>query len=249
MNDNNEGDKTTIRVQVSDAHQDIILDWSKDWYDIKRDTFRQLAEFTGIPLKNSYDISFSKLPVTNDVYPENPFVFRAGARAWFRVTNSYPRPEDIQLPRSLAPCKKQDFKDKFFRDGDCFALNTRLKMKFTLEELFVEYRLVHRDLIDETECSSSFCHHTSNKAFLDKQAKITNSDLESYLRAQPRPDPLILDRPYTIADELIDPVQIRKRKILADFNIGQYFNSYCKCLDSNLPFVRHRLRTYWPNRG
>ncbi|XP_015791469.1 uncharacterized protein LOC107368207 [Tetranychus urticae] len=246
MNNDNDCNKTIIRVQVSDAHQDIILDWSKDWYDIKRDTFRQLAEFTGISLKSAYDISFWKPPVTNDVYPENPFAFRADGRAWFRITNSYPSPEDI--PRSGLRCTKQDFKDKFFRDGDCFALNTKMKMEVTLDELYVSYRLVHLDLIDKTECNRLFCHHMSNKAFLDKQAKITNPNIESYLRAQYRPVPRIEYGDINFNYDFHNAKDIREREIHADLNIGQYFYSYCTAF-LNATTNQRTPRIYWPNRG
>uniref|UniRef100_T1KXP1 Uncharacterized protein n=2 Tax=Tetranychus urticae TaxID=32264 RepID=T1KXP1_TETUR len=188
-------------------------------------------------------ISFSKPPVGNDVYPENPFVGRADDRASLLIEKSYPGSEEI--PQGYyRTCTKQDYRDKFFRDGDCFALNTKMGMYPSLDGFSVQYRLVHKDLIDETECDQWFCHHISNKAYLTKQAKITNSNIESYLRDQPRPN--VRNRIYD--DELHAVVSTREREIHADLDIGQYFNSYCSFSHDEM-FRTIRPRIYWPNRG
>ncbi|XP_015791098.1 uncharacterized protein LOC107367860 isoform X1 [Tetranychus urticae] len=242
MNNNKDCDKTTIRVQVSDAYRDIIIDWSKEFRDIEKEMFRQLAEFTGISLKKSKDLGFIK-PPGNNVYPDNSYVHVVGHLAYCNMRNSYPEAQD--RTESSVLFTTQDLKDKYFRDGDCFSLNTKMKMQFTLDELYVEYRLVHLDLIDETECSLSFCHHISNKGFLDKQAKITNSDIESYLRDQPRPS---LNGIVFFTNELHDAIFMREREIHADLNIGQYFNSYCSFSYDEM-FRTIRPRIYWPNRG
>ncbi|XP_015791693.1 uncharacterized protein LOC107368389 [Tetranychus urticae] len=243
MNTNdNDCDKTTIRVELSDACRDIIIDWSKEYNDVKKELFRQMAEFTGIPIEKTWDIVLNRPPIGNGVYPDNPFVHSAGSTAYLRFENSDREPED--RPQSYWVCTKKDFRYKFFGNDNCFALNTRMRMRVTLDELYVSYSLVHRDLIDETECNTMFCHHSSNRAFLDKQAKIMNSNIESYLRDQPRPVPDTINGIYILENEMYDIVFTRKREILADLNIGQYFDEYCK-----LSYSRARPRIYWPNRG
>ncbi|XP_015791463.1 uncharacterized protein LOC107368200 [Tetranychus urticae] len=235
-------DKTTIKVQVSDTYRDLILDWSMEFWDLKKEIFKQLAEFTGIPMEKTSSLVFAKQPTGNNVFPDSPFVHFPGNRAFLLLKNWFPRPEEV--PRFRCSYTKADYRDKFFRDGDCFALNTRMKMKVSLDELYVSYSLVHRDLIDETECSKLFCHHMSNKAFLDKQVKIINSDIESHLRDQPRPNVEGID---FLGNELYAAILTREKEILADLNIGQYFQSYCKF--GRHWFLTRSPRTYWPNRG
>ncbi|XP_015788156.1 uncharacterized protein LOC107369697 [Tetranychus urticae] len=240
MYNKNDCDKTTIKVQVSDAYRIIIIDWSKN---IKKEIFRQLAEFTGISIEKTQSISFSKPPVGNDVNPPNPFLRPTGDLAICHFEKSFSRPAAI--PQGYYLYTKEDYRDKFFRDGDCFALNTRMFMTFTLDKFNVQYNLVHRDLIDETDCNQLFCHHISKKAFLDKQAKISNSDIESYLRNQPRPVPIVED---TLDEEFHAARVIRQREIHADLNIGQYFHSYCRFFSDGM-FPVPSPRIYWPNRG
>ncbi|XP_025017873.1 uncharacterized protein LOC112539518 [Tetranychus urticae] len=223
-------DKTTIRVELSDAHHDIIIDWSKEFDDVVKEMFRQLAEFTGMPIEKTWAVRFMK-PPGNDVHPENPFVHFAGSNSCLVIGNS---------PEFNIQYTKEDIRYKFFGDDNCFALNTMLDTTFFENDLTAEYLLFHRDLIDETECNTMFCHHSSNRAFLDKQAKIMNFNFESYLRDRPLPN-LSIDN--------FDVILARKWKILVDLNIGQYFDSYCKVYVSNETFDRRRLRTYWPNRG
>ncbi|XP_015791686.1 uncharacterized protein LOC107368386 [Tetranychus urticae] len=248
MNTNdNDRDKTTIKVQVSDAYRDIIIDWSQEYSDIRKGIFRQLAEFTGMSVEKTSVVRFAK-PPGNDVHPANPFLHPRGDLATCSFVKPYREPEyrPQDRPQGCYRYTNEDIRDKFFRDGDCFALNTTMFMNMvTLDTFHVQYRLVHLDLIDETECNRLFCHHTSNKAYLTKQAKIMNSNIESYLRDQPRPVPRERD---TLDDEFIAAWVIRQREIHADLNIGQYFNSYCRFFQDGMFFVPCP-RIYWPYRG
>ncbi|XP_015791689.1 uncharacterized protein LOC107368388 isoform X2 [Tetranychus urticae] len=235
---NHDFDKTTIRVELSDAYQDIIIDWSKEMDDIVKEMFRQMAEFTGMPIEKTWAIIFIKPPIGNGVHPENPFFDAAAGTAYFHFDNS-----DLRPLNGNSRYTKEDIRYKFFGDDNCFALNTNMDTTLTMDRLDVNHLLVHRDLIDETECNM-FCHHSSNRAFLDKQAKIMNSNIETYLRDQPRPFTDNIDEIYLLDNPMHDVFVTRKREILADLNIGQYFDSYCKILHSD-----SRPRIYWPNRG
>uniref|UniRef100_T1KY85 Uncharacterized protein n=1 Tax=Tetranychus urticae TaxID=32264 RepID=T1KY85_TETUR len=213
MNENDSNpDITTIRVKLSDDYQDIVIDWSaKESNEIHKSILEQLSAFTRIPSEKIHDLTFQKssngLP-----YPENPFM-------QFQPQNI----SRLHYYRNYCSRKMKDIRDHFFTDGDCFMLDSKLELTYDFDKICVYYVLTHQDLIDETACSADYCHHTCNRAFLDKQAEIVNSDFESYLLHQPRrlfPIPIDLEH-------LLD-METRKIEILADFNIGQYFDSYCR---------------------
>ncbi|XP_015791738.1 uncharacterized protein LOC107368434 isoform X1 [Tetranychus urticae] len=225
--------KTTIRVKLSDDYQDIVIDWSAKTSDeIGESIIEQLSAFTRIPGVKIKMLTFRKPGNGN---PGNPFtpIDPLAIACLHYYWNS-------------CGCKMEDIRDHFFIDGDCFMLNTILLLSFDLDQTYVHYVLTHQDLIDETQCSRSLCHHTCNRAFLDKQAEICNSDFDSYLRAQPR-----RIRPLIIGEEEWFDMESRKIEILTDFNFAQYFDSYC-CRSRHVSIrASYNLQTriYSPCRG
>ncbi|XP_015791739.1 uncharacterized protein LOC107368434 isoform X2 [Tetranychus urticae] len=225
--------KTTIRVKLSDDYQDIVIDWSAKTSDeIGESIIEQLSAFTRIPSEKMDFLTFLKPGNGNR---ENLFV-------------SYQQPGNACFYYNRRYCdrKMEDIRDHFFTDGDCFMLNTKLLLTFDLDNTYVTYVLTHQDLIDETACSADHCHHTCNRAFLDKQAGIVNSDFDSYLRAQPR-----RIRPNILYYEHFIDMERRKIEILADFNFAQYFDTYCRRSHhvSMREFDNLQNRIYSPCRG
>ena len=235
----NNADKTTIRVCISnDDYQDVVLDWSKEMTDIQKSIFQQLSLFTGIPSEKTYDIDFCK-PNGGSVYPRNPFCHGVGYSAFLYLRN----PDFIPRQPADTIYTKRQIKNKFFKNGDCFSFMTKLMVTPTLDKILVEYFAVHQDLIDETECSGMFCNHSSNRAFLNKQVGILNSNIESYLRNQP---PLV-EIPQEHHRERLRRLHRAEIEILKDFNVNQYFNSYCTT--SRILDILGRPRLYCPSRG
>ncbi|XP_015791470.1 uncharacterized protein LOC107368208 [Tetranychus urticae] len=232
MNENDSNsNKTTIKVKLSDDYQDIVIDWNAKTSDeIGESIIDQLSAFTRIPSEKISFLTFLK-PYNGNLGNHFTTIDRIAYLHYY--WNSCTR-------------KMEDIRDHFFTDGDCFMLNTNLLLTFDLDQTYVHYVLTHQDLIDETECSRFLCHHTCNRAFLDKQAEICNSDFDSYLRDQPRPI-----RPMIIADEEWFNMESRKIEILADFNFAQYFDSYC-CRSRHVSIrASYNLQTriYSPCRG
>lgn len=236
---NGNDDKTTIRVKVADDYQDIVIDWSaKESDEIHQSIIQQLSAFTGLPSEKTQYLTFQK-PGSGLPYRQNPFCYTED------------RLDLALLYFSFNYCifKAQDMRDHFFTDGDCFVLNSKLLLSFDLDTIWVNYSLMHQDLIDATECSEDFCHHICIRAFLDKQAAIFKSDFdfESYLLAQPRRiRPRVLD-----VGDLVD-MERRKIKILANFNIGQYFDAFCcrsRHVSCRASFNMPQSRIYFPHRG
>ncbi|XP_015791468.1 uncharacterized protein LOC107368206 [Tetranychus urticae] len=229
----NDSNKTTIRVKLLDDYQDIVIDWSaKESNEIRKSIIEQLSAFTRIPSEKVEFLTFLK-PYNGN--PENHFVSRH-------------QPGDACLHYDRNSCRSmtQNMRDHFFTNGNCFMLNTMLLLTFDLDKTYVHYFLTHQDLIDETQCSRYFCLHACNRAFLDKQAGIVNSDFDSYLRAQPR-----RIRPNILYYEHFIDMERRKIEILADFNFAQYFDSYC-CRSRHVSmreFDNLQNRIYSPCRG
>ncbi|XP_015791467.1 uncharacterized protein LOC107368205 [Tetranychus urticae] len=234
MNENDSNsNKTTIRVKLLDDYQDIVIDWNaEESEEIHKSILEQLSTFTRIPSEKIEYATFNK-PSNGLTYPENPF--------------AHSLEPDISILRyhwNSCGFKMQDMRDHFFTDGDCFIFNIMLELPFELDKVYVEYFLVHQDLVDETECSPYLCLHTCNRAFLDKIAGIFNSDFESYLLAQSRR--IIFD------EEHLARVDRRKNEILAHFNIGQYFDDYCcrsHYISTRGTINRPQNRIYLPYRG
>ncbi|XP_015791460.1 uncharacterized protein LOC107368193 [Tetranychus urticae] len=234
-NDNN-SDKVTIRVKISDDdYQDIHFDWSKvHTHDVDKSIFEQLSAFTGIKTEAVRCMGLRNLGPQMSTNISNPIFNKPGF-------HRYPySPHDRSDPELIS-----------MRDGDCYRLYAYTRFDFDLTCICVMYTLLHQDLVDETECNINFCLQKGSRVFLDKLAKVVNSDIDSYLNNLPdRPRPSVMPGSDVMwyDEEWLDRRDLKVQEICRDLNIGQYLLAYCP---ANLGYdIQRRFpRLYCRNRG
>ncbi|XP_015791472.1 uncharacterized protein LOC107368211 [Tetranychus urticae] len=244
-NDNN-FDKVTIRVKISDDdYLDMLFDWSKiHTYDMDKAIFEQLSTFTGIQIE-----AVGSITLLNYRYPDSLSFQRtinnpcSDKRCFRRVPYKPVGPHHYSIQERFS-----------MRDGDYYRLTASARLDPDLDNIFVRYGLLHQDLVDETECNRRFCHSKGSRVFLDKLAKVVNSDIDTYLSNLPdRPRPNVIPFEGTEAlfydDEWQDRHDLKVQDICRDLNIGQYLLSSCPVNSYHDTMQRRFPRLYCRNRG
>ncbi|XP_015791268.1 uncharacterized protein LOC107368007 [Tetranychus urticae] len=169
--ENSNSDKITIKVRHSDEdYHDITIDWSNESFDYRKQLFHQLSAYTGIPIKQQSDVHVVHVnhqrnaSMLNAEHDETGF-FNAHY-AWQYDTK--------ELAMSV------------FHDGDCFLLETLMHVDDIVPGINCAYKLVHRDVANESGCNLKYCHDLGRRSFTRKILEIIKAD-----QSKPILDPMV----------------------------------------------------------
>uniref|UniRef100_T1KY56 Uncharacterized protein n=2 Tax=Tetranychus urticae TaxID=32264 RepID=T1KY56_TETUR len=219
----------------------MLFDWSKiHTYDVDKSIFEQLSAFTGIQIEAVRGMGLRNPGPIDDPQTSTSISNPCFNKPWFQ--------------RLRLGYRVRDYPELFsMRDGDCYRLHVPTAFVPDLTCIFVTYELLHQDLVDETECNEFFCHSKGSRVFLDKLAKVVNSDIDSYLNNLPdRPGPNVIPGTQVLNydEEWQDRYDLKVQEICRDLNIGQYLLPYCPAsVGYDILPQRRFPRLYCRNRG
>ncbi|XP_015789009.1 uncharacterized protein LOC107365944 [Tetranychus urticae] len=213
MSEDNDSTETTIKVKLGDEdYHDIVIDWTDDSCEYKQQLlFRKLAEFTGIPSKHIF----------------NSYIHKEDFPFWLENT-------DYEYRYDTSPVTNETLMTNF-KEGDCFAIRTRMFMNDERDDLFsISVDLISSRHFHPTECRHFWCPHKDTRGLLNKRREmILNSGLQAKIKAA------LPERRYSFeGDEWV--------KTLVNFNIRQYYGS---CCSRNVTINTKHTRDYLPHRG
>ncbi|XP_025017260.1 uncharacterized protein LOC107365464 isoform X1 [Tetranychus urticae] len=225
MEQNNNSDKTTFKVEFLGEYHDMVIDWNDDKYEYKeQQVFEKLESLTGIPSK--YKISFHLIQARPHLHKNYPFHGTllpyedpdAQRSLYFFNRTHFP-----QNDRFSVDFVKDNIHDVCIFDGERFHLTFHVYYNnMVLKRIGITYNLVREIWVEEGVCTRMFCHHRRTKSYFKRiKDLVNNHELNSQISHRIQPIVEIM-RHNAVIHWFME-----MEKIYREFNVQQFFKNNC----------------------